>query len=117
MAKIAEEWLDGICNSCGSIVIEMPSEEKTADYQNRCTNPNCIHHRWHHVADINEPEYYKHGTIDEGSGLIVITCGSCGTKYIPNSFIVHCTGCGGIWHIDDQLSEEQLRRKPAFRRE
>jgi hypothetical protein len=53
------QWLDGYCKTCGSLVIEKPSL-KDRDYMNRCSNPNCKHHQWHYVHDDEVLDYYNH---------------------------------------------------------
>lgn len=58
--KISEgNWYDGECKTCGSSVEEGSSDEDY-DYMNRCTNPECIHHEWHHNYDIEFQDYYIH---------------------------------------------------------
>lgn len=68
MSKI---WIDGICKSCSSIVIETSAvgdfisdeqlkEHPYADYQNTCTNPSCENYGWHFQGDDEELDYYTH---------------------------------------------------------
>ena len=52
-------WYDGVCKTCGSSVEEGRSNENF-DYMNRCTNPECIHHEWHHIYDTDKEDYYIH---------------------------------------------------------
>lgn len=54
------EWADGVCKTCGCIVVERASDRKDADYMNRCTNDDCPHSRWHHVYDTDTLDYYQH---------------------------------------------------------
>ena len=55
-------WYDGVYKSCGSEVIEKPSDEK--DYMNRCTNVFCKNHKWHHIYDTEKLDYYRHKVIE-----------------------------------------------------
>lgn len=58
-------WKDGICNLCNSIVEEGSSTDRIYDYMNRCTNSDCVEHRWHYTYDTEFLDYYKHkGTIE-----------------------------------------------------
>jgi len=56
-------WLDGLCNDCGCLVFECGSDSEKEDYMNICSNPKCINHSWHHIGDMDEPEYYVHRNI------------------------------------------------------
>ena len=63
-------WEDGICNSCGSVVMEIASEydvyipeSKYSDYINFCSNEECEHHICHYVSDQDELDYYNHGMV------------------------------------------------------
>jgi predicted DCC family thiol-disulfide oxidoreductase YuxK len=58
-------WFDGICKKCGYPVIEMPSDDYEHDYQNMCLNKNCDEHKWHHIGDQEDLEYYQHVRNDE----------------------------------------------------
>ena len=58
-------WLDGFCNTCGCIVIETGATGIGADYQNSCTNPQCINYGWHYNFDDEFQKYYRHGYKDE----------------------------------------------------
>jgi len=59
-----EYYGDGICNLCGSIVIETslepndPIEFIYCDYKTKCINPNCIENNWHYVCDQVHSTYY-----------------------------------------------------------
>jgi hypothetical protein len=74
-------WVDGVCNKCGSVVLEMPivveelynekedwvneneyNEALGNDYMNICINPKCKEHYWHYVGDIEFLDYYKHNS-------------------------------------------------------
>ena len=55
-----EVWEDGFCNACGHIIEEKASYRYDCDYMNRCTNPDCKNHEWHHVGDQEGLDYYTH---------------------------------------------------------
>jgi hypothetical protein len=57
---MSDTWKDGICKSCNSTVEEGPSDNDMFDYMNRCTNDNCIEHKWHYCGDIEFLDYYTH---------------------------------------------------------
>ena len=65
---MSSTWFDGICNICGSAVIETDArhdhcpeaEEACADYKNKCSNEECVEHKWHYVGDQDFLDYYKH---------------------------------------------------------
>lgn len=55
-----EVWEDGTCRACGHLVEEKASDRHDCDYMNRCINPKCKNHEWHHVGDQDELDYYVH---------------------------------------------------------
>lgn len=55
-------WVDGVCKSCGCLVIETGSLD--LDYMNTCTNPKCDNFGWHHVYDVEFLEYYNHARVN-----------------------------------------------------
>lgn len=58
-------WIDGICRSCGCLVIEGSSNKQGADYVNTCTNPRCENFRLHHIGDIERLCYYTHSVCED----------------------------------------------------
>lgn len=57
---MSDQWNDGICKSCGSIVIEMSGLDMDDDYKNMCKNPDCKEHYWHSCGDMEQLDYYDH---------------------------------------------------------
>jgi hypothetical protein len=51
-------WFDGICNKCGSKVIETAATKK--DYMNGCSNKECPEYKLHYCYDTEELDYYTH---------------------------------------------------------
>lgn len=60
---MSDIWEDGICKSCGSVVMEMASIANR-DYKNWCSNEDCQHHKTHYCFDDEFLDYYEHKGID-----------------------------------------------------
>ena len=100
-------WLDGLCNKCGSIVIEKPSngssvliKEQESDYKNKCLSLLCEENHWHYVSDIEELDYYKHVTADKRDSLTNL--------FIVDFLVLHKQGSSEVLeYVEYKLKEEK----------